>query len=212
MMITNHQYLDKYPVNRSAQKLILGTIHPHEHERFLMPFFYGNELSIWKILSKAFPGELVNPADLNIVKTFLLKRRIAVSDTIISCERIHPTALDEDLRPIQLNDDIVTAIRNSSITEIYCTSGFGKNNAFKIFYQSILGLRISREIRQNREVDLPVGVFGRPVKVNVLYSPARTANRGISRSKAYQNVKDNYAHLEHPVDAFRIDLYKRAFS
>ncbi|MBK6965069.1 MAG: hypothetical protein IPH20_14305 [Bacteroidales bacterium] len=53
-MITIHQYLDKYPISRDSKKLIVGTIHPHDHENFGIPFFYGNRSSIWKILSEAF--------------------------------------------------------------------------------------------------------------------------------------------------------------
>lgn len=211
-MITNHQYLQLYPIERNATKLILGTIHPHEHAGFLMPFFYGNELSIWKILSRAFPQDLADPGNLASVRIFLAEKQIAVSDTIISCRRIHPTALDEDLDPIELNEHLIDDIRNSAITEIYCTSGFGKNNAFGLFYRHILGLSITKAIRKERTVQLPENIFGRAVKVNVLYSPARTANVGISKSRAYQDVKSNYSHLKNPVDAFRVDLYRRAFS
>jgi len=57
-MITKHQYLDKYPISKKSEKLIVGTIHPHDHESFIIPFFYGNVTSIWTILSEAYPEDL----------------------------------------------------------------------------------------------------------------------------------------------------------
>jgi hypothetical protein len=60
-MRTTHQYLDKYPISRESKKLILGTIHPHDHENFYLPFFYGNVLNIWTISSDAFRDELTQP-------------------------------------------------------------------------------------------------------------------------------------------------------
>lgn len=212
-LITKHQYLDRYPIDPTAERLILGTIHPHHHEKFLMPFFYGNELSIWKIFHAAFPEELSEPSDVGSVLAFLKKRKLTVSDTIISCERMNPTALDEDLKPILFNKTgLMESIKRSAITEILCTSGFGRNNAFGIFYRDILGLPLTKVIRTTREADLPISIFGRPVKVKALYSPARTAMMGIGRSRSYKAVKEQYAHLSKPVEAFRIDLYKQAVS
>jgi hypothetical protein len=38
------------------------------------------------------------------------------------------------------------------ISEILFTSGFGKNNAFKLFYVDILGQKFTPEIKSNRQV------------------------------------------------------------
>jgi len=38
-----HRYLALYPVDPTANAIILGTIHPHEHSKFLMDFFYGSQ-------------------------------------------------------------------------------------------------------------------------------------------------------------------------
>ena len=51
MITTTHQYLDKYPIVKESEKLVVGTIHPHNHKKFTIPFFYGNVTSIWSILS-----------------------------------------------------------------------------------------------------------------------------------------------------------------
>ena len=206
-MITDHQYLKKYPIDPRATRLILGTIHPHDHSKFLLQFFYGNELSIWKILQQAFPQELTKPADLDAVIKFLKTRKITISDTIIRCQRIHPTALDQDLVVLEDNGkDLLHALGNSDIQEVICTSGFGKNNAFKLFYERILGQKITSEIRRKRaaEVTLPGGT--KTITVKVLYSPARTANRGIANSQGYKIVKNQMT-----VDQYRISLYAQAF-
>jgi G:T/U-mismatch repair DNA glycosylase len=206
-MITHHQYLIKYPVDPKATKLILGTIHPHYHEQFELQFFYGNELSLWNIFHQAFPDELPNPQSLEDVLKFLKNRKIAVSDTILQCERVNPTALDEDLRVIVHNDKILKdAITNSAISEILCTSAFGKNNAFKIFYCDILKQKLTANIRQTKEVILPETFFGRSIKVRAIYSPASTANRGIGKSPGYKAVEN-----EMSTDQYRVALYKRYF-
>ena len=137
-MRTIHQYLDKYPIAKDSERLIVGTIHPHDHHNFSIPFFYGNVASIWTILSEAFPSELGKPIQLEGVLRFLKKRKISVSDTIIQCNRKKPSALDQDLIPVELNLKLREEIRNSKVREILFTSGFGRNNAFKLFYHYFL--------------------------------------------------------------------------
>ncbi|HVW15851.1 MAG TPA: hypothetical protein VHB54_18615 [Mucilaginibacter sp.] len=205
-MITEHQYLDKHPIDLNATRLILGTIHPHQHEEFKMQFFYGSELSIWKILHQVFPVELPDPGHLETVKKFLQQRRLAISDTIVSCERIHPTALDRDLRVIKDNREILlSALKNSQIDEVLCTSGFGKNNAFQLFYCRILGQKITPEIRRSRQARFRLPGSHKEILIKVLYSPARTANRGIANSWGYKAVKDLMT-----VDEYRVHTYADA--
>lgn len=211
-MITTHQYLDKYPISKDSKKLIVGTIHPHDHENFEIPFFYGNRSSIWKILSEAFPEDLKHPITLPDVLNFLEKHKISVSDTIRQCKRINPTALDKDLEPIELNKDIIDQIKESEISEILFTSGFQKNNAFKLFYVDILGFQITNEIRQKREITLENNIFGRPVTLKILYSPSGSSNIGLSRCKPYLDNYSKYAGLSHPVYRFKVDYYRQMFS
>ena len=211
-MRTTHQYLDKYPISRKSNKLIVGTIHPHYHEKFHLPFFYGNVLSIWTILNDAFPNDLPKPLTLENILAFLESRKISLSDTIRICDRINPTALDEDLVPIELNEGIKVDIINSEISEILFTSGFGKNNAFKLFYENILGLKITAHIREKREVIVDREIFGRPVKLVALYSPSGASNRGISRSKLYLKNVDKYKDSKKPIYDFKVDYYRQMFS
>ena len=210
-MVTRHQYIDKYEISSDSRKLIIGTIHPHDHENFKIPFFYGSKMSIWNLLNKGFNNEMGDVFSLESIKTFLSNHKIAISDTIRVCERINPTALDQDLRPIELNMQLVEQIKNSNIEEILFTRGFGKNNAFRLFYVDILGLRITPEIRRNRELVLNGNVFGRPVKLTILYSPSGASNVGISKSKMYMENQQNYSSSPTPVYDFKIDYYRNKF-
>jgi G:T/U-mismatch repair DNA glycosylase len=211
-MITTHQYIDKYPINKKSEKLIVGTIHPHNYENFKIPFFYGNVTSLWTILSHAFPKELKEPLTLNGILSFLDYRKISVSDTIRKCKRVNPTALDRDLVPIELNTQIIEDIRNSNIREVFFTSGFGKNNAFRLFYTYLLGNHIDEKIKLQREVILDKKVFGRPIKLIVLYSPSGTSNVGLSKSKIYLTNIEKYRYSTRPVYDFKVDYYREKFA
>jgi hypothetical protein len=210
-MTTTHQYLDKYPISADSEKLIVGTIHPHDHDNFTIPFFYGNVTSIWTLLSEAFPNDLQRPLTLDGILKFLKSKKISVSDTIRKCDRKNPTALDKDLIPLELNKQIKDDIRKSKVSEILFTSGFEKNNAFKLFYVDILGLKITPEIRSNRQVMLDKELFGRPIKLTVLYSPSGSSNVPLSTSKIYLDNKHKYAKSSRPVYDFKVDYYRDNF-
>ncbi|MBO9584422.1 MAG: hypothetical protein J7574_09715 [Flavobacterium sp.] len=210
-MRTTHQFLDKYPISKDSEKLIVGTIHPHNHDNFTIQFFYGNVTSIWNILSLAFPEDLKRPLTLDGIRNFLKKRKIAVSDTILVCDRINPTALDKDLIPIKLNKKIIDDIKKSNITEIFFTSGFGKNNAFRLFYKDILGLKITKEIKLNRGTIVDTKIFGRPIKLTVLFSPSGSSNVGISKSSLYLENKEKYRNSAKPVYDFKVAYYREKF-
>jgi G:T/U-mismatch repair DNA glycosylase len=210
-MITTHQYLEKYPVSADSEKLIVGTIHPHDHDNFTIPFFYGNVTSIWTLLSEAFPNDLQRPLTLEGILEFLKNKKISVSDTISKCDRKNPTALDKDLIPIELNKQIKDDIRKSKISEILFTSGFGKNNAFKLFYVDILGQKITPEIKSNRQVTLDKKLFDRPIKLTVLYSPSGSSNVPLSTSKIFLENKHKYSKSSRPVYDFKVDYYREIF-
>ena len=210
-MITTHQYLDKYPISTESEKLIVGTIHPHDHSKFIIPFFYGNVTSLWTILSEAFPDDLNQPLTLEGILKFLKTKKISVSDTIRKCDRKNPTALDKDLIPIDLNEQIIEDIKKSKISEILFTSGFGKNNAFKLFYVDILKEKITIEIKEKRGLIFDKKHFGRPIKLTVLYSPAGTANVGLSKSKLYLDNKHKFATSHRPVYDFKVKYYRDNF-
>jgi G:T/U-mismatch repair DNA glycosylase len=208
---TSHLYIDKYPIDPTATKLILGTIHPHDHEKFRTPFFYGNTNSFWEILSQAFPGELEKLFTVDGIRKFLKNRSITISDTIVRCDRRKSSSYDEDLINIELNYDLIPQITNSNIKTIYFTSGFGKNNAFRLFYERILKQKITKEIRQSREIILDPKIFGREVKLMILYSPSGAANVAFATHPDYLNNKDKYKSLK-PVAEFKAEYFRKKFN
>jgi hypothetical protein len=210
-MITIHQYIDRYPIDRDSVKLIIGTIHPHDHSAFRVPFFYGNKSSLWTILHHAFPTELPEPSHLPNILAFLHHRQISISDIVRECERKSPTALDQDLIPLHLNEELPAQIQDSNIREVLFTSGFGKNNAFKLFYSNLLGRPVTTQIRKDREVTLERELFGRTVRLRVLYSPSGAANTGLVKSALYLANRQKYDGLPAPVQAFKIDYYRGVF-
>ncbi len=209
--ITEHLYVDQYPIHHTDEILILGTIHPHQDDFFMMPFFYGNKNSIWNLMRDAFPKELPASYTLDDVLLFLHRRNIALSDTILKCERLDEGASDDKLRPLELNMALIEQIRNSDIRQIYCTSGFGKNSAFRLFYEGMLGLKLSADIRQAKQVILPESIFGRPVRVNLLPSPSGAANIALARSAAFKNSR-YYGQPERPVYRYKVSLYQKLFA
>jgi hypothetical protein len=210
-MVTLHKYIDKYPIREESKKLILGTIHPHNTQNFIIPFFYGNRNSIWNLLHDAFLNELGLPLSLENILSFLDKKQISMSDTIMQCSRISSTALDSDLIVEKLNPNLITQIRDSEINHIFCTSGFGKNNAFKLFYQDMLGLKITPEIRKAREVMLSSSIFGREILVTVLYSPSGSSNISLSKNAEFLKNRNKYTSIR-PVYDFKVDYYRKQFS
>ena len=210
-MITRHQYLDKYPISSKSEKLILGTIHPHEYNNFIVQFFYGNKLSIWTILNDAFNNEMGEVITLKGIIKFLDNHKISISDTVVECKRKNPTALDKDLIPLKLNHGLIQQIRDSNINEILFTSGFQTNNAFKIFYCDILNLKITPEIRKTRHTKLDKSIFGRPINLTVLYSPSGSSNISLSTSKLYLENKHKYLKSTRPVHDFKVDYYRSKF-
>ena len=208
---TVHQYLDKYPIDPCSERVIVGTIHPHDTVSFKIPFFYGSRLSLWELLDKASGGEIGKPISLEGVLRFLHHHKISMSDTVRECRRISTTWADNDLIPIRLNTELLDQIRHSAIREVLFMSGFGKNNAFKLFYVDMLGQRITPKIRKEREVILEPSVFGRPVKLTILYSPSGAANIALAQSEIYRNNKQNYVFSPTPVYDFKVDYYREKF-
>ena len=115
-MLTSHAFIDKYPIDPSSEKLILGTIHPANPGRFPLQFFYGSAGTLWKILSDAFPGELNQPITVEGIRQFLERRSISMSDTVRTCKRKRDTAFDEDIIPVELNHSLVDQVKQKSLS------------------------------------------------------------------------------------------------
>jgi len=208
MIITKHKYSNDVKVKTTDTSLILGTIHPHRTEDFKIDFFYGNRNSIWTILSTAFPQYNFITKD-SITKT-LSDNNIWISDIINECERDDESVTqDKELKNIILNDSqIEEGILNSQIDTIFFTSGFGKNNAAKLFCERF---KIKPDRNKNREFIISKDIFGREIRGVILFSPSGQANIGISKNELFLEQFDNYNVFKNPVTRFKIDFYKNAF-
>lgn len=209
MKVTDHKFIKSNPIKKTDKSLILGTIHPHDVSSFKLPFFYGNRNSIWNIFRDVFPKDLPDNYSVEDIKELLSKKNIGISDTILQCERMSNSALDKDLNPIQLNINLIEEIKSSAITTIYCTSGFGKNNAFRLFYEGILGLKLSKDIKQNKSIILPADLFGREIIVSLLPSPSGAANIALSKSIGYKASSFFNNQSARPVYDYKVSLYKK---
>lgn len=207
--VINHRFIEQYPVASDSQKLVLGSIHPMEPVPGEV-FFFGNDNNLWKNLNEAFPDELNEPLGQADIIRFLERRKIAISDIIVQCIRDH-SSQDKDLVPTVLNTDLIPQIRESEITEILFTGGFSTNSPFRIFYETLLGQKLTYSVRTNRGIILNKSFFGREVKLSVLYSASGNANVGIARSKQFQAVRDTLGNYL-PVRQFRIKYYQEKFT
>lgn len=208
MIQTKHKYINENAVKRDDTSLILGTIHPHQTDDFLIDFFYGNINSIWNILAESFPK--YNFDSKENIKNTLQLNNVWISDIILECDRENEKVTqDKELKNLKLNvDKIEESIKNSKIKTIYFTSGFGKNNAAKLFCNYF---NIKAELNKKREFIIPEEVFGREIKGIVLFSPSGQANIGISRNKQYLEQKEKYIYYKNPVSRFKTDFYYDAF-
>ncbi|WP_194976439.1 hypothetical protein [Aquiflexum lacus] len=208
MINTVHKYIDRYPVKVSDTALILGTIHPHRAENFLVDFFYGNKNSLWNILSLAFPN--LNFSSFEMIQFTLSKADVWISDMIRSCDR-ESEGVTEDklLKNIELNTaQIENGIKNSKINTIFFTSGMGKNNAARLFCQAF---SIKPILNHNREIEIDEMIFGRKIKGVVLFSPSGQSNVGIKKNKIFMENEYKYKDFRTPVNQFKIDTYREAF-
>jgi hypothetical protein len=204
-----HRYLKKYPIDPNSKHWIIGTIHAPKPD---LDFFYGSSSSIWKIFKESFPEIEIDPNNVDSILRFLNKNGISITDTIVCCHRIkEDSALDKDLIPIQFNEELKYLIQSSKVEHLYFTSGFGKNNAFRLFYTKIIGHGwVEVYLKTQREFSITIG--NKKVQCHILLSPSGSANLSIARSKEYKAVAGNYKIYEHPINKFRIDFYRKVFA
>lgn len=208
MIKSTHKYIDKNQVKDSDTALILGTIHPHKTDDFIIDFFYGNKSSLWNILGQAFPALEFN--SIEKIQTTLSNSNIWISDMIRSCEREdEKVTQDKLLKNIELNvDQVRSGIENSKIDTIFFTSGFGKNNAAKLFIDAF-GIKITN--KKERVFEIEENIFNRRIKGVILFSPSGQANVGIKKNKIFMENEFKYKEFSTPVNQFRIDSYREEF-
>jgi len=205
-----HKFIDKYPIDLDSKHLIIGTIHaPHTD---LLEFYYGSSISIWKLFRDAFPKIDLNPVRLDSILAFLIRNSISVSDTIKKCRRLNPNlASDDNLEPTEYNIALKDQLLMSKIENLYFTSGFGKNAAFKNFYVDILQNKWMEGVfRTNRRFEIKID--DRPFTCHILYSPSGAANKSRGRSAEYKSTKHLYCSSQFPPTyAFRVARYQEIF-
>ena len=209
---TEHKFIDTYLIKRESKYLIIGTIHPHRTDDFEVNFFYGNKNTLWSILSEAFPSRDFS-SEKKILET-LNNSLTSVTDLIRKCDRENEKITkDKELYNLCLNTNAIReGIKNSSITTIFLTSGFGKNNAAKLFVDNFK-IRYKDNFNDTQKsFIIPKEVFGREINAIILLSPSGDAYRGIAGSPGYKEKKHLYENEKTPVKQFRIDFYKERFN
>jgi G:T/U-mismatch repair DNA glycosylase len=209
MITSSHKYIGSTISKKSHTSLILGTIHPHNTSDFKIDYFYGNKNSLWTILGKSFPN--YDFSSKNKIVSILERNNIWISDIIQKCDREDESETqDKKLKNLILNDiQISKGIKESYIKTIFFTSGFSKNSAAKLFCDKF---NITPQIDNNRKFVIPPEIFGKEIECIVLYSPSGQANIGISKSKLFLERINEFKKYEKPVNAFKIEFYKNAFS
>ena len=196
----------------SQKHLIIGTFHAPLTYPPIINFYYGSTCSIWQILHDSFPAIDLDPFSVKSVETFLNRNSISVTDTIRKCTRRKPdSALDEDLIPTLYNTELKEQILHSKIKNLYFTSGFGKNGAFKNFYINVLLEKwMEGRFRINKQFDVKIN--DRLYTCHILLSPSGAANKSIGRIQEYKATKHLYDSLAFPPTyAFRISKYQQIF-
>ena len=147
--IETHPYLQQGQIN-GANKLILGSFPVYEctdqdnelkHQNRLnegtVRFFYGsNRNKLWTKYSQYIDNTIVQPWNPELILSSLRENKIAVSDTIQSCERYifkidkntrekisFPfSSEDSALKNKTWNREIIQNLINGGVTKILCTS------------------------------------------------------------------------------------------
>jgi len=130
-----HPFLAK-GITKNAKKLILGSfpvyaITKPDNEkkreiRFVnsfVHFFYGSCYNHFWGLYRLYIDHNINlPVNINQIIKSLNDNKIAISDTIYSCERNNFSSLDKDLIKRVYNRDIIEKLIKKGVNKILCTS------------------------------------------------------------------------------------------
>lgn len=212
MCITQHKYIVKYPINSECEFLILGTIHPHNDLLFKFPFFYGNVGSLWDIVGNACNIQFNY---LNNILHFLKKYKICLSDMILECHRDNcKETADSKLKNLVLNQDLLNQILESNIETIFFTSGYGKNNATKLFLDTFNSYITNKNDIDKYQFTIKLSnqTKCKYIKCIVLLSPSNSANRSIPKTLIYKNNSVYYPKTKGYTKGFKIDFYKEKFA
>lgn len=175
-LIETHPYSSFLP--DKAKMLILGSFPPYRFTvkngipRNLIDeidFYYGSKYNyLWPIMSELSNSQL---QDIESIRAFLTFNDIGISDIVEKSSRAltkngTPSALDKDLR-IKEFRNLSKILTHSTLEHVVCTSEFVHKYLLKIYH---------------------IPNF---LKVSIIPSPSRSANRTIGRIEEYKKLKNS---------------------
>lgn len=210
-----HPWLKDYPIESNSKRLIIGT-HPPMPYNGNLKFYYGNMNEFWRLMSEVYIDDefyrLGKIPELIKILSFLKKHEFSITDLVYETKD-GSFSVDNEMIILKLNPFLYYWLRNSNINEIYFTSfNSNKNSAFSLFKRWLKENQIPIKISpvKNWIADsFEIELFGRKIRLFILYSPSPTARRGIPRSKYY--IQWSLKTTNPNVDDFRIWWYKKKF-
>ena len=133
--IETHPYLEQGQINGST-KLILGSFPVYEctnqdnqikqqnrQSEGTVRFFYGSvDSGLWGLYRANIDNQIVLPPNPAVILQSLTQNKIAISDTIYSCERHEFSSLDTKLIRKNHNKQGVQKLIKNGVRKIICTS------------------------------------------------------------------------------------------
>lgn len=130
-----HPYLQQGCIT-DATRLILGSFPVYECtdpdneikqrnrlKECSIRFFYGSvDSRFWQLYRCHVDGSITVPPNIELVLSSLRHKQIAISDTIISCERNEYSSADSDLINRRYNTEGVQRLLSNGVRKVLCTS------------------------------------------------------------------------------------------
>lgn len=130
-----HPYL-KEGIVKGATRLVLGSFpvfactDPDSSEKRqirntdgTVRFFYGSSKNkFWGLYHEYIDSDVIVPVSKTAALKSLRKKKIAISDIIVSCRRRNKSALDSDLNDKEYNVEMIQIMIQNGVTKVLCTS------------------------------------------------------------------------------------------
>lgn len=209
-----HPYKELLPINPLFTKYIVGTFPPITYladsfpglrfssEKFVsrpqIPFYHGNRQMLWKYLIPSQEYELLSNDRIQRrqeIINFLVENQINYADIINYCQRVEYNANDSNLFNIQLNQDLIDIILNSTHQNLllvfntgsmFTSSGITFSNGVLNPKQYVFDMFIYLLITAGVLVEIQVGDQD-PVEVTSINSTVLNNFRNILKFKVLVN-------------------------
>ena len=178
-------------VGEDATKLIIGTIPPPRFAKNELKcddvnFYYGSrDNKFWDIIGQITNIDFKKENSDNEVqkrKQFLKEHKIGICDIVLKTKREKDSALDKNLKEIE-HLDIVNEIllKNPQIDTLIYTSDFVKKQMTALL-KNIFKKEICHNSTKEDKRIKTININGKEYKVYILYSPSKSALRGIGKN------------------------------